>query len=77
MGRRYRAGTRYVRLLKQRFEEIMGSVPIIFGTFKLLVLFTGMFFAIKSHFDGEKKEKAKERQEQEKRALGKDPGNIL
>ncbi|WP_202109520.1 MULTISPECIES: hypothetical protein [unclassified Bordetella] len=55
----------------------MGSVPIIFGTFKLLVLFTGMFFAIKSHFDGEKKEKAKERQEQEKRALGKDPGNIL
>jgi len=30
-------------------------VPVVFGTFKILVLGTGMFFAIKSHYDGEKK----------------------
>ncbi len=32
-------------------------VPVVFGTFKLLVLGTGMFLAIKSHYDGAKKEK--------------------
>ncbi|WP_157666586.1 hypothetical protein [Bordetella genomosp. 13] len=49
-----------MKLLKQRFEEMMNFwVPVVFGTFKLLVLGTGMFFAIKSHYDGEKKEKEK------------------
>jgi len=53
-----------MKLLKQRFEEIMNFwVPVIFGTFKLLVLGTGMFLAIKSHYDGEKKEK-KEKEEE-------------
>ncbi|HEY9274658.1 MULTISPECIES: hypothetical protein [Achromobacter] len=47
-----------MKLLKQRFEEMMNFwVPLVFGTFKLLVLGTGMFLAIKSHRDGEKKEK--------------------
>lgn len=41
-------------------------VPIVFGTFKLLVLFTGMFFAIKSHYDEGKKEKKRKQEEQEK-----------
>lgn len=51
-----------MKLLKQRFEEMMNFwVPVVFGTFKLLVLGTGMFFAIKSHYDGEKKEKEKEK----------------
>lgn len=45
-----------MKLLKQRFEEMMNFwVPVVFGTFKLLVLGTGMFFAIKSHYDGEKR----------------------
>lgn len=41
-------------------------VPVIFGTFKLVVLGTGMFFAIKSHYDGEKKEKAKAKEQEMK-----------
>ncbi|MYM33414.1 hypothetical protein GTP38_03565 [Duganella sp. FT94W] len=32
-------------------------IPIIFVTFKFLVLGTGMFFAIKWHYDQGKKEK--------------------
>ena len=41
----------------------MDWIPIVFVTFKFLVLGTGMFFAIKWHYDqGEKeKEKGKER----------------
>jgi zona occludens toxin (predicted ATPase) len=35
----------------------MEWVPIVFLTFKLLVLGTGMFFAIKWHYDQGKKEK--------------------
>lgn len=35
----------------------------IFGTFKVLVLGTGMFLAIKSHYDGEKKEKKEKEKE--------------
>ena len=55
-----------MKLLTQRFEEIMNFwVPVVFGTFKLLVLGTGMFLAIKSHYDGEKKEK-KEKDEETK-----------
>jgi len=34
-------------------------VPLVFGTFKLLVLGTCMFLAIKSHRDGARKEKEK------------------
>ena len=33
--------------------------PIVAGTFKVVVLGTGMFFAIKWHYDKGKKEKAK------------------
>ncbi|CUJ59510.1 MULTISPECIES: hypothetical protein [Achromobacter] len=53
-----------MKLLKQRFEEMMNFwVPVIFGTFKVLVLGTGMFLAIKSHYDGEKKEKKEKEKE--------------
>jgi len=37
---------------------MMDWFPIFFVTFKLLVLGTGMFFAIKWHYDQGKKEKA-------------------
>ncbi|RFP21486.1 hypothetical protein D0T25_09455 [Duganella sp. BJB488] len=33
----------------------MDWIPIVFGTFKALVLGTGMFFAIKWHYDQGKK----------------------
>lgn len=36
---------------------MMEWVPIVFVTFKALVLGTGMFFAIKWHYDQEKQEK--------------------
>jgi hypothetical protein len=53
-----------MKLHKQRFEEMMNFwVPVVFGTFKLLVLGTGMFLAIKSHYDGEKKEKKEKEKE--------------
>lgn len=49
-----------MKLLKQRLEEMMDFwVPLVFGTFKLLVLGTCMFLAIKSHRDGARKEKEK------------------
>ena len=35
--------------------------PIVFFTFKILVFGTGMFFAIKWHYDQGKKEKEKEK----------------
>lgn len=38
----------------------MDWIPIVFVTFKLLVLGTGMFFAIKWHYDQGKKGKAME-----------------
>lgn len=38
----------------------MDSIPIVFGTFKVLVLCTGMFFAIKWHYDQGKKGKENE-----------------
>ena len=44
----------------------MDWFPIVAGTFKVLALGTGMFFAIKWHYDQGKKEKEKEK---EKRAL--------
>lgn len=39
----------------------MDWFPIVFYTFKVLVLGTGMFFAVKWHYDQGKKEKEKER----------------
>lgn len=36
---------------------MMDWVPIVFFTFKILVFGTGMFFAIKWHYDKAKKEK--------------------
>ena len=45
-----------MKLLNQRFEVMMNFwVPVVLGTFKILVLGTGMFFAIKSHYDGAKR----------------------
>jgi hypothetical protein len=35
---------------------MMDWIPVLFGTFKALVLGTGMFFAIKWHYDKGKKE---------------------
>ena len=40
----------------------MEWIPIVFVTFKVLVLGTGMFFAIKWHYDQGKKGKKKERE---------------
>ncbi len=51
---------------------MMDWFPIVAFTFKVLVLGTGMFFAIKWHYDQGKKEKEKERErekEKEKRAV--------
>ena len=42
--------------------------PIVFVTFKVLVLGTGMFFAIKWHYDQSKKDKEKRAV---RRAVGK------
>ncbi|MBV8619499.1 MAG: hypothetical protein JOY84_11605 [Curvibacter sp.] len=39
---------------------MMDWVPIVFVTFKLLVLGTGMFFAIKWHYDQGQKEKSRQ-----------------
>jgi heme/copper-type cytochrome/quinol oxidase subunit 2 len=49
----------------------MDWVLIVFVTFKALVLGTGMFFAIKWHYDQGKKEK-----EQEKRAVLRAGGKV-
>ena len=40
----------------------MDWIPIVFVTFKFLVLGTGVFFAIKWHYDQGRKEKEKEQQ---------------
>ena len=50
---------------------MMDWIPIVFVTFKFLVLGTGMFFAIKWHYDQGKKEKGKEKQRAVLRAGGK------
>ena len=50
---------------------MMDWVPIVFVTFKVLVFGTGMFFAIKWHYDQGKKEKGKEKQRAVLRAGGK------
>jgi len=50
---------------------MMDWVPIVFVTFKVLVLGTGMFFAIKWHYDQGKKNK-----EQERRAVLRASGKV-
>ncbi|MBC7453028.1 MAG: hypothetical protein H7335_04850 [Massilia sp.] len=49
----------------------MDWIPIVLVTFKVLVLGTGMFFAIKWHYDQGKKEK-----EMEKRAVLRAAGKV-
>lgn len=49
----------------------MEWIPIVFVTFKVLVLGTGMFYAIKWHYDQGKKGK-----EQERRAVLRATGQI-
>jgi uncharacterized protein YqhQ len=44
----------------------MDWIPIVFVTFKVIVLGTGMFFAVKWHYDQGEKEQDKEK---EKRAV--------
>jgi heme/copper-type cytochrome/quinol oxidase subunit 2 len=39
--------------------KMMDWIPVVFVTFKVLVLGTGMFFAVKWHYDQGKKEKEK------------------
>jgi uncharacterized protein YqhQ len=51
----------------------MEWIPLVFVTFKVLVLGTGMFFAIKWHYDQAKKEKGKEK---EKRAVLRAGGKV-
>jgi heme/copper-type cytochrome/quinol oxidase subunit 2 len=41
---------------------MMDWIPIVFVTFKVFVLVTGMFFAIKWHYDQGKKETEKEKE---------------
>ena len=48
-------------------------VPVVFVTFKVLVLATGMYFAIRWHYDQGKKEKDKEK---EKRAVLRAGGKV-
>ena len=52
---------------------MMEWIPIVFVTFKVLVLGTGMFFAIKWHYDQGKKEKEKK---MEKRAVLRAVGKV-
>ena len=42
--------------------KMMDWVPIFLFAFKILVFGTGMFFAIKWHYDKAKKEKEKEKE---------------
>ncbi|WP_050464440.1 hypothetical protein [Herbaspirillum autotrophicum] len=48
-------------------------VPIVFVTFKVLVLATGMYFAIRWHYDQGKKDKDKKK---EKRAVLRAGGKV-
>ena len=60
---------------------MMDWIPIVLVTFKAVVLGTGMFFAIKWHYDQGKKEKEKETEtemekEMEKRAVLRAAGKV-
>jgi hypothetical protein len=52
---------------------MMDWIPIVFVTFKVLVLGTGMFFAVKWHYDQGTKEKDREK---EKRAVMRAGGKV-
>jgi hypothetical protein len=52
----------------------MESIPLVFVAFKVLVLATGMFFAVKWHYDQGKKEPDKEK---EKRAVLRAGGKVV
>jgi hypothetical protein len=52
---------------------MMDWIPIVFVTFKALVLGTGMFFAIKWHYDQGKKER---QNENERRAVLRAGGKV-
>jgi hypothetical protein len=51
----------------------MDWIPVVFVTFKVLVLGTGMFFAIKWHYDQGKKDGDKKK---EKRAVLRAGGKV-
>lgn len=53
--------------------NIMDWFPIVAGTFKVLALGTGMFFAIKWHYDQGKKEQDREK---ERRAVLRAAGKV-
>jgi hypothetical protein len=53
---------RLCQLIARKIVKIMDWVPVVLLTFKLLVLSTGMFFAIKWHYDQGKKEPDKEKE---------------
>lgn len=53
---------------------MMDWTPIVFVTFKALVLSIGMFYAIKWHYDQGKKEKTKEK---ETRAVLRAGGKVI
>jgi len=50
-----------VKVKAGNYTHMMESIPIIFVIFKALVLGTGMFYAIKWHYDQGKKGKVQER----------------
>jgi hypothetical protein len=54
---------------------MMDWVPVVFVTFKVLVLGVGMFFAVKWHYDQGKKGKKRET-EMEKRAVLRAGGKV-
>jgi len=54
---------------------MMDWIPIVLVTFKVLVLGTGMFYAIKWHYDQGKKENELEKQE-EMRAVLRASGKV-
>jgi len=53
--------------------KMMDWIPIVFVTFKVLVLGTGMFFAIKWHYDQGKKGKM----DSERRAVLRAGGKVV
>ena len=55
----YCSSQKIVSSHRLEIRNIMEWFPIVAGTFKVVVLGTGMFFAIKWHYDKGKKEKAK------------------
>ena len=50
-----------IRQAQLEVHNKMNWIPIVFGTFKALVLGTGMFFAIKWHYDQGKKKSGQTR----------------